>query len=244
VQNDNFVWKTTRRAVLVGVNQYAYLNQLSGCVPDLMAMDQLCQSCAIQTHTLTDKAATRQNILNAVRGAMSDGKCTEFIFLFSGHGGNANSQQFLCPVEFQGDSDALLKNWVVSALNGKALKTAVLLLDCCRSGAAMTTTNVQTTFSLLEWPLGVSYAVVYACDEFKTAPDANDGGLLTQSVVKALGQGRVSFGQAIGIAQRTVRTFSPYYRLWIEACDDLNDYYLAPAAPAPGSPTTDAAETD
>ncbi|HBN08660.1 MAG TPA: hypothetical protein DD435_08430 [Cyanobacteria bacterium UBA8530] len=144
----------TKRAFLVGINQYQLPgNNLQGCVNDLEDVkSQMLNKegfSAANINAITDKKATRTNILEGLKKLVNDGKPGDFLYFhYSGHGAQIadtngdesdGQDEILCPTDLK-VANNILTNAVVDdeiqTILG-ALKPGVgfmMVSDSCHSG--------------------------------------------------------------------------------------------------------------
>ena len=78
---------TKIRAVVVGINRYQYPHSLKYCVNDAITFGDICKSIGAHVVELLDEKATRVNVMNALKTAISDSEKSDIlIFYYSGHG--------------------------------------------------------------------------------------------------------------------------------------------------------------
>jgi len=148
----------TRWAVVVGVNKYAK-SPLRFCVPDArLVADTLVKHCGLpRDHVLlmTDdqdnqrlhprKTHLQEQIPAFLRKA--EQRDTVLVF-FAGHGMTVEGQSFLCPIDFDSAADRST-GWRVdelrSVLQDCRAGQKLLILDCCHSGGAVTTSGFGAT---------------------------------------------------------------------------------------------------
>jgi hypothetical protein len=144
-----------KRALMVGINEYESVNQLSGCVNDII--DTKAQVLAKEgfdpanTVTLLDEQATRANILAALEKLVADTKPGDFLYFhYSGHGAQIpdtngdekedGQDEIICPVNCHFEGDAIVDSIVddeIQSLFGKLPAGAGLFMvsDSCHSGS-------------------------------------------------------------------------------------------------------------
>ena len=122
-----------KKAVLIGVNRYRIPGaDLRGCVPDVNNMSNLLQRQygfdAADITMLTDFAATKTAIEEAITGLVSGGKRGDVLLLhYSGHGSSVpddnndevtdNRDEILCPTNLDWN-DPLRDDWLRSVFDG------------------------------------------------------------------------------------------------------------------------------
>lgn len=142
-----------KRALLVGINAYQYVNGLSGCINDIVdAKAQILDNYGFaeaNTVTLKDAQATRTNMLAALEKVVADSQPGDFVYFhYSGHGAQIpdtngdekdGKDEILCPVDARAANGTISNIIVDDELNsilGK-LKPGVgffMISDSCNSG--------------------------------------------------------------------------------------------------------------
>lgn len=139
------------KALIVGINAYGGGSSLNGCVPDARDVANTLSSLGIVESTgssmkiLTDKNATKANIMAGLKWLVSGAKAKDvLVFYYSGHGtyiADTNKDETdrkdecLCPVDFQ-------RNLIVDDELAEIFKTVPegvnleVILDSCFSGSA------------------------------------------------------------------------------------------------------------
>jgi len=132
----------TNRALVIGVGKYPHLDaddQLNGPTADVAAFTAKLRTFGYQVTTLTNNAATRQGILNALSKFRHMSKSGDrFVFYFAGHGTKTldDSGAIVTSDAAFNDQTHLIKRddlyQVISAIPASA---RTVLLDSCFSGA-------------------------------------------------------------------------------------------------------------
>jgi hypothetical protein len=142
-----------RRALLVGVNDYANAHNLNGCVNDVLDMHFTLRSLfgfgTEEIRVVTDSRATRQGILDRLQWLVKGAQAKDFlVFHFSGHGSQIRDRdgdeltdrldEMICPhdVDFEGN---YITDDELNAVFKKVPAGALLevILDCCHSGTGL-----------------------------------------------------------------------------------------------------------
>jgi WD40 repeat protein len=189
----------------VGINKYADpALELRFAVKDATELAQAFQGhakdglfSAVHVHTLADKEATSQAILDRINEVRKTAKRNDlFILFFAGHGAKEKEQFYLLTV------DADVKSLATSALSGAKLRKEIggfpcqvlLILDACHSagfGEKGTLKAMQlapatddATRVLTEDDAGV--AVMVAAMGHESALEKDGNGLFTRALLEAL----------------------------------------------------------
>lgn len=140
-----------RKALLVGINKYSKLNELNGCVNDVIQMRDILTArygfAGAEIKCLLDGDATLANMEAGLAWLAESGRGSGSedvrVFHYSGHGSRTVDQngdepdgadEALCPIDY--DSKGLLIDDKLRALYQRVPKESSLILcmDCCHSG--------------------------------------------------------------------------------------------------------------
>lgn len=143
----------TKRALLIGVDKYPFVNQLNGCVNDVRAMKLLLTSKfgfpALQVKTLEDEGATRKAILDGLHELVNVTQAGDVVVIhYSGHGSQIADHsgaevdgldETIIPYDYhnvQGGAYPITDKQIAGALKALSAKTKniTVVLDCCHSG--------------------------------------------------------------------------------------------------------------
>lgn len=129
------------RILSVGINEYEKINNLEYCVVDAQSMTNLFKTHGYTTETLTDTAATKSGIRNAISrlGASADASTVSVLY-YSGHGTTLGGKYFIIPQ----DADLTSPTWIESEelaswIEEAGITSLVVILDACNSGGFTST---------------------------------------------------------------------------------------------------------
>jgi hypothetical protein len=136
----------TKKALCVGINNYAPPNRLTGCVPDAHLWAEVLKQNGFATNLLLDEQATYEGITSALRSMVQSSRQGDIlVFQYSGHGTTVPDEtgrtvdgveEAMVPVDFDTDTPKLLMDFDVATIFN-ALPDGVNLtcfIDCCHSG--------------------------------------------------------------------------------------------------------------
>jgi len=142
----------TKRALLVGVNDYQMANaDLRGCVSDVFDMGavlaEYCGFGAADIRLLVNNRATKENIRSRLEWLVKDaGKGDVLVFQYSGHGSQIvdrdgdelvdHKDEILCPHDMDWDGTYIVDDTLNELFEpaGKRGANLTVILDCCHSG--------------------------------------------------------------------------------------------------------------
>ena len=145
-------------AVLIGIDGYKK-DPLKMCCSDARLMSEtLVRYCGYSRERIVliidkdpdvAKHPTKSYLQQAVTKTLREvGENDTVLISYAGHGFQLDGQSFLCPLDFDGEQ-ALLTGWrtdeIRSLLQGCKAAQKLLVLDCCHSGGALTTSGFGAT---------------------------------------------------------------------------------------------------
>lgn len=143
-----------RKALLVGINDYKGVNDLSGCVNDVLDMHFSLRSLfnfqTPEVRVLTDSRATKANIIHRLKWLVDKAKSGDFlVFHFSGHGSQIRDRngdeelldqldELICPYDMDWDGTFITDD-ELNDIFKNVPEDALLevFLDCCHSGTGL-----------------------------------------------------------------------------------------------------------
>jgi hypothetical protein len=148
-----------KKAVVVGINQYANANGLRGCVNDAIDMHLLLRTAfgfqSKDIRVVTDDRATKEGILRRLRWLVRGAQAGDaLIFHYSGHGSQIRDRdgdeltdhldELICPHDMDWDGTYITDDDLHKIFSG--LPAGVLLevfLDSCHSGTGLRDLGLQ-----------------------------------------------------------------------------------------------------
>ena len=176
-----------RRALLVGIDDYPTA-PLSGCVNDARKI-----GAALSKHedgspnfecreVLSGVDEVSRSSLRAAIQRLFEPEADAAVFFFAGHGTVNNLGGYLVTPDAEKYDEGIPMQDVLSLANQSAAGEALIILDCCHSGALGQLPAIDNMKALLRQGL----SVLGACRETEYAVEKNGGGLFTSLVVDAL----------------------------------------------------------
>jgi Caspase domain len=179
-----------RRALIVGIDEYPFA-PLAGCVNDATAMDGLLarnddDSPNFDTRLVTAPFAeiTRASLRADIQDLFKD-EADVALFFFSGHGTENNLGGYLVTPDANQYDEGVPMVDVLAAANQSPAKEAVIIVDCCHSGALGQLPAINNEHANIRE--GVS--ILTASRSTQPAVEANGTGLFTSLVCAALAGG-------------------------------------------------------
>lgn len=130
-----------KRALLVGVDDYANFSPLGGCVNDVHAIEPLLArnedgtvnfDCEVR---IAPDTATRDVLLRDVQALLGPGVDVALLY-FAGHGAGEGNDVALCTHDGTDMTPGVLLSQVLGYVQSSSVREVIVVLDCCFSGAA------------------------------------------------------------------------------------------------------------
>ncbi|HUY51535.1 MAG TPA: caspase family protein [Streptosporangiaceae bacterium] len=181
-----------RKALIVGIDHYTNIGNLSGCVNDAYSVKAALERNADGTlnfpapQVLTGTSATqpvqKKNLKEAVRQLFADDSEIA-LFYFAGHGYIEDTGGFLCASDCETGDDGLPLAEVMTLANTSKAKNKVIVLDSCHSGVAGN--NAMAT-GLAEISDGVTILTASTANQYSYEAPGGGAGVFTSLLVDAL----------------------------------------------------------
>ncbi len=134
----------SRRAILIGIDNYDDYPPLNVCAKDAAAIRiALCQGGYENDHVriMTDQSAKtlgRDMIVDTLKDAAGEAKTDLLLFYFSGHGDSENGESFLVMPGTKATAPAesgIPLSAISQILQGSTARSKVIIIDACHAGA-------------------------------------------------------------------------------------------------------------
>jgi hypothetical protein len=179
-----------RKALVVGINYYPHIGNLTGCVNDAYAVKRLLDRNADSTlnfaqprlivGTGPDEMVERSQLKEAARALFSDDSEVA-LFYFSGHGYIESSGGYLCASDCKTGDDGLSLAEIMTFANKSPARNKIIILDSCHSGKLG---EHPISSQLTEISEGVTILTASTGDQY--AYEENGGGVFTGLLIDAL----------------------------------------------------------
>jgi hypothetical protein len=132
-----------RKAVVAGIDYYAGLPLLFGCVSDALSVRRVLERHAdgrvnfeVKEMLGTDPktSASRNKLREMARWLFADDPEVA-LFYFAGHGHSEAAGGYLCASDCRTGDDGLLMAELITIANQSRARNKIVILDCCHSGA-------------------------------------------------------------------------------------------------------------
>ena len=188
-----------KRALLIGINKYDCVSDLTGCVADATAMRDMLNrnedgtpnyDCRLMVYG--DSQSGGKITIARLRAALHElFDYTGDVFLFfSGHGVLTGTGGYVVTCDAERDSWGIPMQEIVHLASDSRARNVVIIMDCCHSGAAadlsFTITSSRNNPQAL---LRENMTVIAASRDTQSTSEANGHGIFTTAVLDALDGG-------------------------------------------------------
>jgi hypothetical protein len=181
-----------RKALIVGIDYYDHIDDLSGAVNDAHGVKNALERNAdgtvnFQTPQLLvgtgpDTGITRHELKEAVRALFFD-DAEIALFYFAGHGYVETIGGFLCASDCRTGDDGLSLADVVTMANASKAKNKVIILDSCHAGVAGSN---PLTGKLAEIAEGMTILTASTAEQYAMETPGGGSGIFTSLFIDAL----------------------------------------------------------
>lgn len=181
-----------RKALIVGIDHYAHIGNLSGCVNDAHSVKTALERNAdgtlnfpapqVLTGTSAEQTVLKRDLKEAVRQLFADNSEIA-LFYFAGHGYIEDTGGFLCASDSETGDDGLALSEIMTFANTSEAKNKVIILDSCHSGVAG---NSAIAPALAEISDGVTILTASTAAQYSFETPGGGAGVFTSLFVDAL----------------------------------------------------------
>jgi hypothetical protein len=178
-----------RKALVVGIDHYAHLSPLHGCVNDAHSVKGVLERHSDGTvnfdvkllvgtgpKELIARFLLRENIKELFAGDSDT-----VLFYFAGHGHVESTGGYLISSDCQTGDDGMALSDVINFANNSRARNKIILLDSCHSGVAASHPSSPQSSELSD---GLTILTASTAEQY--AGEENDGGVFTALLVDAL----------------------------------------------------------
>lgn len=136
-----------RKALIVGLDYYAEISPLFGCVNDAHSVKSVLErhsdgsvnfGVRLLTGTGAPDAVNRVDLKEAVKELFGDRNAETVLFYFAGHGHIESTGGYLCASDCRTGDDGLALTELLTLANASVARNKIIILDSCHSGIAGT----------------------------------------------------------------------------------------------------------
>ncbi len=130
-----------KRALLIGVDDYANFPALAGCVNDVQAIEPLLArnedgtvnfNCQVR---IAPGVVSRDALIRDVQALVGPGADVALLY-FAGHGAGEGNDVALCTYDGTSMTPGLPLSQILGYVQSSSVREVIIVLDCCFSGAA------------------------------------------------------------------------------------------------------------
>ena len=181
-----------RKALIIGIDDYEFLEPLSGCVNDAHSMrdmlathdDGTSNFLAPNLMTSSPTSGLRRSEIKAAARELFSDPVEVALFYFAGHGHLEDTGGYICSTECEsGDEGLPLADIVGMAAKSPALNK-IVILDSCHGGVAGDRNDTDEAAELRE---GMTILTASSKNQLAFEVDGGGGGVFTSLLLDALG---------------------------------------------------------
>jgi len=182
-----------RKALIVGIDYYANIGSLSGCVNDAHSVKTVLERHAdgtinfatprLMTGTSPVDHVDKGELKEAVRDLFG-GDSEIALFYFAGHGYIEDTGGFLCSTESRTGDDGLSLTEVMTLASKSTARNKIIILDSCHSGIAGDRSEAQGFAEVKE---GMTILTASTAEQYALEVPGGGAGVFTSLLVDALG---------------------------------------------------------
>lgn len=178
-----------RKALVVGINHYAHISPLYGCVNDAHSVKSVLDrnsdgsvnfGVKLLTATGPTNQVTRDTLKAAIKELFADDSEIA-LFFYAGHGHIETTGGYLCPSDCKSGDDGVPLHEILVLANKSKARNKVIVLDSCHSGIAGTHAITPQVSELTE-----GLTILTASTDSQYASEENGSGVFTSLFVDAL----------------------------------------------------------
>jgi hypothetical protein len=181
-----------RKALIVGIDHYTLISQLTGCVNDSHAVKAILERHAdgtvnfVTPRMLTGTGPTdvveRSQLKEAIRELFA-GDAEIALFYFAGHGYIEDTGGFLCAGDCKTGDDGLPLSELMTLASQSNARNKVIVLDSCHGGIAG---DRPTSRGVAEIKEGMTILTASTADQYAMEVPGGGAGVFTNLLVDAL----------------------------------------------------------
>lgn len=181
-----------RKALIVGIDHYENISNLTGCVNDAYSVKAALERNAdgtlnfkapqVLTGTSATQSISKRLLKDSVRQLFADDSEIA-LFYFAGHGYIEDTGGFLCSSDCADGDDGLPLSEVMTLANSSRARNKIIILDSCHSGVAG---NNALTRGLAEICDGLTILTASTEDQYSYEQPGGGAGVFTSLFIDAL----------------------------------------------------------
>ena len=226
----------SKRALIVGIDDYDNISPLSGCVNDALNMKEVLErhedgsrnyDCRVLTSS--DAQPVTRKYLRQQWQSLFENFTGDILLYFSGHGTPTEVGGYLVTQDGETDDPGLSMNDLLTLSNGSRAKSVLLILDCCFSGDLGNPKNLNNGSVENHAQLREGVTILTASRSTQVASEIGGQGVFTNLVLGALRggaadvRGRVSAAAIYAYAEQALGAWDqrPMYKSHANCLDPI-----------------------
>jgi len=178
-----------KKALIIGVDHYAGIKRLYGCVNDAFSVKNVLErnydgsvnfDCQIHTATSQDKTLVRSFLSDKISELFTS-RAEIVLFYFSGHGYTGDNGGYILGSDARRGDDGVSLDYILNLANNSPATNKVIFLDSCHSGEMGNPSVMQNTALISE---GITILTASTKEQYAT--EVNGSGIFTSLLVDAL----------------------------------------------------------
>jgi hypothetical protein len=217
----------SRRALIIGIDDYDKGSSLGGCVNDAIAMQAILErhengdlNFECRLFTSPGKVPVTRKLLREKLEELFNDFTGDILFYFSGHGMPTKFGGFLVTQDATRDDPGVAMNDLLHLANTSHARSIFLILDCCHSGDLGNPPNMQGGDIENRAQLKEGLTILAASRATQVAIETDGNGLFTNLILGALRggaadiRGNVSAASIYGYAAQALTSWdqTPVYK--------------------------------
>ncbi len=180
----------SRRALIIGVNNYEHISSLNGCINDALEVKRVLERHAhneeeeknftVELVTTEKYQVTKTYIKDRIEELFRDNRDISLLY-FSGHGYLENTGGYLVTSECRRGDEGLSMNDILVMANESPANNRIIILDCCHAGGFGKDTLKRDVTTI-----GEGVTILAASAENQYSVEKNGSGVFTNLLIHAL----------------------------------------------------------
>lgn len=181
-----------RKALIVGIDYYAHVKDLGGCINDAYAVKGVLERHADGTLNFptpqmllglsATQMVTRRDLKEAIRNLFADDAEIALLY-FAGHGHIEETGGYLCASDCQSGDDGLPLSEIMTLANSSSARNKIIVLDSCHGGVAG---NHALMTGVSELATGVTILTASTAEQYAMETPGGGAGVFTSLFVDGL----------------------------------------------------------
>lgn len=175
----------SKKALVVGINDYPDGNELKACVSDATSISDLLKTNEDGSPNFDvklKKNIQRKSVLKNEIKSLFSGNADTALFYFSGHGFTDEHEGYIVTPDFSSDNEGVSTSEILRYANDSGIKNKIIILDSCFSGNLGKIGALNSSNSVI----GEGVTIMTASSEDEVSVEEGGHGLFTDLFIQAL----------------------------------------------------------